>query len=257
MEKKISFLSREHTIRGWAHVPEIQGKAPVVIICHGFTGNCSEHGLFEYFAKQACEAGFYVLRIDCVGSGPSDGDFAEYTYLGGWRDDIMAALDFAAEQPETDSKRMAAMGISMGAAAALLTLADKRVRTAVGWAPVLYPAEVFHKILGDANWAKLENGEKIHHEYAKVKFDVLPRFLQDVKQLSVEQAIREGGKPALLCLGTADLVINPGFGSRMEALTLPQVIVRMVEDENHGFQVRKQENVEVTIDFLRSQLMNK
>lgn len=255
MERQISFISRHHKVHGWAHIPKTPDRAPAIVLCHGFTGNCSEHGLFESFGKKASEAGFYVLRIDCVGSGESDGDFAEHTCLGGWRDDMLAAFDFAAKQPEVDTRRMAAMGISMGAGAALLSLKENRVKTAVGWAPVLYPVEVFSRIMGDENWEKLRDGETVHHEYAGVEFDMGPHFLRDAENLSVEQAIRESAKPVLLCLGTADPVIDPGFGPRMEALSIPGLAVRTVQNENHSFLVCQQENIAGAIEFLKGQLM--
>lgn len=255
MERQISFISRHHKVNGWAHIPKTSDKAPAIVLCHGFTGNCSEHGLFESFGREASEAGFYVLRIDCVGSGESGGDFAEHTCLGGWRDDMLTAFAFAAEQPEVDALRMAAMGISMGAGAALLSLEESRIKAAVGWAPVLYPAEVFRKIMGDENWGKLRGGERVRHEYAGVEFDMGAHFLRDAENLSVEQAVRKSGKPVLLCLGTADPVIDPGFGPRMEALSIPGVTVQTVQNENHSFLVCQQENIAAAIEFLQGQLM--
>lgn len=257
MEKQIAFCSRGRTVRGAAHVPAGAHGAPVIVMCHGFTGNMSEHGLFEAFAEQACGAGFYALRFDCVGSGGSDGDFAADTYLGGWRDDMLAALAFAADQPETDAARMAVMGISMGAAAALLTLPDSRVRAAVGWAPVLYPAETFLKIMGEEKWQKLKNGETIHHEYADSSFDAAPRFVQDAETLSVERAVCESGKPVLLRLGTADTVVDSAFGPRIASHGLPFVTVQTVPGEDHGFAHCKQENYDETIAFFRRRLMEK
>ena len=37
-------------------------------MCHGFTGDCSEHKLFDDFADVAAACGYYVIRINCVGS---------------------------------------------------------------------------------------------------------------------------------------------------------------------------------------------
>ena len=257
MEQQISFVSRGKTLRGWSHIPEKPGRFPAVVLCHGFTGNCSEHGLFEGFAQVANAAGLYGLRFDCAGSRARDGRFRDDTCLSGWRQDMIAAMDFAAAQPEVDGSRMAAMGISMGAAAAMLTLIDPRVLAAAGWATVLYPDEVFRKITGEENWEKLGRGEYIHHEYAEVIFDAAPCLRQDAERISVEQTVRDSGKPVLLRFGTADPVVDVAFADRMAAYRLPDVAVQVVEGENHGFQMHKQENIEETVAFLRQCLMGK
>lgn len=254
MEQQITFISRGHTVRGWAHVPDGGAPSPAVVMAHGFTGNCSEHGLFDDFANQANQAGIYVLRIDCVGSGASEGDFAEDTCLGGWREDVLQAVRFLEKQPEVDASRMATMGISMGAGAALAALSDSRVKAAAGWAPVLYPDEVFLKIMGEENWRKLGNGESVHHEYAGVTFDANPCLRQDAEKISVVDVMERSGKPVLLRLGTADPVIDPAFGERITALNAKNITVQMVEEENHGFLVHEQENIDATIAFLRKSL---
>lgn len=257
MERQISFISRGKILRGWSHIPEGPGRFPAVVLCHGFTGNCSEHGLFEAFAQQANDAGLYVLRFDCAGSGASDGNFRDDTCLSGWHQDMVAALDYVAAQPEVDGKRMAAMGISMGAAAAMLTLTDPRVLAAAGWATVLYPDEVFRKIIGEENWEKLGRGECIHHEYAEVIFDSAPCLRQDAERISVEQTIRNSGKPVLLRFGTSDPVVDVDFANRIAAYRLPDIAIQVVEGENHGFQMHKQENITTTTNFLRQCLMGK
>ena len=170
---------------------------------------------------------------------------------------MVAALDYVAAQPEVDGKRMAAMGISMGAAAAMLTLTDPRVLAAAGWATVLYPDEVFRKITGEENWEKLGRGECIHHEYAEVIFDSAPCLRQDAEKISVEQTIRNSGKPVLLRFGTSDPVVDVDFANRIAAYRLPDIAIQVVEGENHGFQMHKQENITTTTNFLRQCLMGK
>ena len=253
--QEIAFSSRGYLVHGWAHSPAGARRAPAIALCHGFTGNCSEHGLFVEFAERAAQAGFYALRFDCVGSGESAGDFAEDTYLSGWCADILAALDFAAAQPGVDANRMGTMGISMGAGAALLAARDARVKAAAGWAPVLYPDEVFRKIMGVDKWALLQKGQSIHHAYAGEEFDVGPRFAMDAETLSIEQSVRTCGKPILLRLGTADQVIDKAHGDRLRALSVPDMEVQMVQGEDHGFLIHMQQNIEQTIAFFAKQFL--
>ena len=73
----------------------------------------------------------------------------------------------------------------------------------------------------------------------------------------MEQTVRDSGKPVLLRFGTADPVVDVAFADRMAAYRLPDVAVQVVEGENHGFQMHKQENIEETVAFLRQCLMGK
>lgn len=255
MEQRVSFISRGHTVRGWKYVPERPGPFPAIVLCHGLTGNCSEHGLFERFGQAACEAGFAVLRMDCVGSGESGGSFEEATCLSGWRDDLLAGLEYLSALPEVDGGRMAALGISMGAAAAMLTLADDRVRAAAGWAPAVFTKEVFSKISGESNWARLKNGEHAACEYAGVSFRLAPRFAEDCEKAEIMELVRRQGKPVLLSLGSDDPVIDPAFGERIASLALPNVEFHMVEGEDHGFLQHGEENIQTAISFFKRCLM--
>lgn len=258
MVKKISFPSRGHTVTGYAHIPVQQEKAPAIVLCHGFTGNCMEHGLFVDFATQAAEQGFYTIRIDCLGSGESKLDFAQYTYLSGWETDMLSAIDFAACQQEVDSDRMSTMGISMGAAAAILAGRSSKVKAVAGWASVLYPRLTFSKILGEENWRRLENGETIHHEYAGCEFDASPKFLEDIKTLSVEAGIAGyGAKPLLLRQGSVDPVIDISHALKVAEKMEGNVVYQSVEGENHSFMVHEQQNIDATLQFFRNCLMER
>lgn len=218
-------------------------------MCHGFTGNCSEHGLFDDFADIAADHGYYVVRFDFVGSGRSEGDFARNTNLEGWREDVLTAARYI-RQRCTDIDQVITLGISLGAAAAIQALDSDEISAAVGWAPVLFPEIVFRKIVNEENWAKLSRGLFIHHQYAGESFDLAPKFLEDAEKADLIRTIRAVEKPVYLRLGTADPVIDPAFGEKLRNEHIANVLLEMVDGENHGFKNHEQENIVDTIDFL-------
>lgn len=71
------------------------GKCPLLILLHGYTGHMEETHLLG--VKDAAEdAGFAVLRIELYGHGQSGGTFREHTVLK-WVSEMMTVIDYAGE----------------------------------------------------------------------------------------------------------------------------------------------------------------
>lgn len=257
MMKSIQYPSRGHSIFGYAHVPDVTHPAPALILGHGFTGAAHENSrLFVRFANRACAQGFYVLRIDFLGSGNSDADFLSHTYLSGWVTDMLAGVDFLRSQPEVDPARIGALGISFGGAAALLAGEDARIHAVAGWAPVLRPTITFSNILGQQNWDYLASGgEKISHEYAGAYFSVSRRFVLDLQKLDIEAAVRRyGQKPLLIMQGEQDTVIDPTHAAQLLHVAPHPFEYHAVAGESHSFCVHAEENFATTLDFFHRHL---
>ena len=125
----IAFTDRSGLIlRGW-YVPPPPGpfRAPGVVHAHG-NGADRRQGLSSAWALH--RAGFAQVLFDFAGCGESDGD--RITLGPREADGIRAALDTLADRPEVDGDRLAVVGRSMGAAAAILAASnDTRVRALV------------------------------------------------------------------------------------------------------------------------------
>lgn len=91
--------------------------APWAVLCHGYTGNCTD--MAEY-ARRFYEAGFSLLLPDARGHGASEGD-----YIGmGWperRDVADWARRITAEYGAPD---IVLMGVSMGAATVMMAAGE-------------------------------------------------------------------------------------------------------------------------------------
>jgi len=70
-----------------------EGKRPLVIIIHGFTGHMEENHLVA-LVRALNEAGFASLRVDMYGHGGSDGAFHDHT-LYKWLTNAMTVIDYA------------------------------------------------------------------------------------------------------------------------------------------------------------------
>lgn len=124
----VAFTDPEGRIlRGWyVPPPDPSLPSPGVIHAHG-NGGDRRQGLFA--AWDVHRAGFAQLLFDFAGRGESEGD----TITLGPReaDGLRGAMDAMASRPEVDGARLALVGRSMGAVAAILAGRDPRVRALV------------------------------------------------------------------------------------------------------------------------------
>lgn len=255
--KQINFPSRGQTAYGWAHVPQGAEKVPAIVMCHGFCGNAAEASrLFVEFANEAEKQGFYVIRFDCLGSGNSNLDFSEFTYISGWAEDILNAVKFAAAQPEVDPDRIGIVGLSMGGAASALAGRDTSVRAVGLWSPALQAESVFRGITGDEEWERLAAGSYVLDSvFAGCKYKIRSRFVEDILSLDIPGALGTyGKKPVMLLQGTEDIFVAPE-GTRRVKETYPDIIeYHLVEGEDHDLTFKREIDFTLTLDFFRKAL---
>ena len=70
-----------------------EGKHPLVIIIHGFTGHMEENHLTAV-SKTLNEIGYATLRVDMYGHGKSEGKFHDHT-LYKWLTNALTVIDYA------------------------------------------------------------------------------------------------------------------------------------------------------------------
>ena len=257
MMKQIQYPSRGKHVFGYAHVPENADRCPALILCHGFTGSGYENSrLFVRLANEAAEQGIYVMRIDFLGSGNSEFDFADHTYLSGWTEDVLSGADFLATQPEVDPKRIGVLGLSFGAAASMLAGQDDRIKAVAGWASVIHPEPTFRGIFSDEKWDYLaQGGKRIDHVYAGERLSAISRFVEDVENLNVVEAVKQyGSKPLLLMQGDKDDVIDTTHSANLAAVTTCPVEYHLIEGEDHSFLNHMDKNIAMALDFFHRSL---
>jgi uncharacterized protein len=115
--RDVSFRARDGVLlRGW-FVPG-ESRAAVIVL-HGSHGNRSD--VLDHF-RMLNDHGYSVLAYDARGHGESAG----HTNALGWDgdDDLAGAIAFLRRQPTVDPRRVAAVGLSMGAEQALRAAGD-------------------------------------------------------------------------------------------------------------------------------------
>lgn len=94
------------------------------------------------------QAGFAVLLIDARCHGRSDDD--DFTSMPRFAEDIAAGLDWLQQQSDIAHDRLALLGHSVGAAAALLHASRHRdVRAVVSLSAFAHPREVMRRLMAE------------------------------------------------------------------------------------------------------------
>jgi len=125
-EQTVSFKVDGKTVVGTLNVPDGVARPPVVLLLHGFKSSRDEvvipsvnEGVYHRAARVFAAKGIASLRIDFMGSGDSEGDYADTT-LQVQLADVLAALDYLAARPDVDARKLSIVGWSLGGTVAAI-----------------------------------------------------------------------------------------------------------------------------------------
>jgi len=119
------------------------GPWPVVLAMHGWGANA---GLMWPVVPPLRAAGFATLLLDARCHGRSDDE--DFSSLPRFAEDIAAGLDWLRQQPEIAADRIALLGHSVGAGAAILHASRQHdVRAVVSLSAFAHPREVMRRLL--------------------------------------------------------------------------------------------------------------
>lgn len=204
--------SRGQRLSAMVHVPaRLTADTPVIIICHGFTGD--KVGTNQMNVKLAHEletSGYAVVRFDYLGSGDSDGDFASDTVVSGWQEDLRNVVGWVRQQKEFAPNPLVLYGHSLGG---LIVLTHKdpagEISARIVFAPVIdVVGNLRTRLIGPELWQKSFRGETIANFYGKA-FSLNPQFVQNLVATHCDPLADAAAleTPLLVIHGTADVAV--------------------------------------------------
>lgn len=109
--EEVTINNGEANLQGW-FIPAVQDsgqKSPLVIVVHGWSS--SKQRMLRY-VDPLYEAGYSLLLFDVRGHGESDEVNGVTVKI--FRDDIIAAIEYAQNRPDVDVNRIGLLGHSFG-----------------------------------------------------------------------------------------------------------------------------------------------
>ncbi len=143
---------------------------PIVILCHGFTGDkIGPNQLILNLAKGIEAAGYIAIRFDFAGSGESYGEFSKDTTISGWQQDLDTIVSWVKNSPEFSGSPIILCGHSLGGLIALSYPKDDAIKGRMALSSVVHPVETFSAegIFGKELWDKAVSGKTISNFFNK------------------------------------------------------------------------------------------
>lgn len=170
-EVRLPTLRGKHLF-GWL-LPWFENQpAPAVIVLHGWGANAE---MMLPLARPLQAAGFCVLLVDARNHGSSDAD--TFSSMPRFAEDLDAAIDWLKIQPEALSGKIAVVGHSVGAAAALLSASRRHdLAGVISLAAFAHPAAMMRRWLAAKGMPYLPLGWYVLHYVQHVighRFDAI------------------------------------------------------------------------------------
>jgi uncharacterized protein len=210
--------SRDKRLSVMVHFPkEYTDTTPLVVCCHGFTGNkVGYNHITMNLANRLEHEGYSVVRFDYAGSGDSDGDFAADTCVAGWKEDLENILTWVKEQPNFRAAPKVLYGHSLGGLVVLTRKdAEKDIFARAVFAPTIHAVDNFRDIIfGSELWNQACKGETIRNFQGK-GFALEHQFVDDLlaQRYNPLEDASKLTTPLLIIHGSKDTAV-PIEGSR-------------------------------------------
>ncbi len=231
--------ANDRTLFGWFLPAAQAGAAPTVALLHGWGGNAET---LLPLAGPLHQAGFAVLLFDARCHGRSDED--SFASLPRFAEDLEHALDWLRQQPEVDRQRLAVVGHSVGAGAALFAASRRDdIATVVSIAAFSHPKNMMRRFLV----AK-------HVPYVPFGWAIL-RYVQHVighrfDDIAPVNTIRKVRCPTLLVHGAADTTVPVAEARAIHAARSGDHVQLMVIPGSHDDYGDIEREAQMLVGFL-------
>ena len=218
---------------------------PLVVFCHGFTGNREGDGHFGPLARQLADVGIASIRIDFAGCGDSTEDQTGYT-MQNMIADVDCSIQYMASTFGIDTSEIALAGHSMGGRLASLYLKEGEypVQAAALWSPANGDGLTGLEFLDiDAPWQidqmaadAAANGSVYSDVF---HFTVSSTLFDEMSTTHPNEILAEFEGPLLLCYSGNESILSEE--TRQQTIAAVQqhpdnwIKLRVFETANHNY----------------------
>ena len=210
-----------------------ESSAPVVIVCHGFTGSKEGDGRHLRFAEFLAQNGWQTVLFDFAGNGQSEGDFA-FSSLSTQISDLTAVVDWV---QLFSPRRLVCLGRSFGGTTAICQAArDQRVQAVCTWAA---PARLH--LLFDRFRVSV-HGDRIRLQSEAGAIEVAHQFFSDFERIDpLQEVARLAPRPYWCVHGKADTTVPVADGQLLYAAAGSPKAAYWVDRGDHQLHAQQQQ----------------
>ena len=209
----------------------------VIIMFHGFTGcQPGPHFMFHKLSRKLNEVNISALRFDFFGSGESDGEFEEMTFLKEV-EDAEDILDFSLQ---LGYRNIVILGLSMGGAVASY-LAEKRAKDLEG---VILLSAVGDFSIFSSKY-DTENAKKMLDKYGKIDIGGLylsKDFIDEILNIVTYDKIEKFKGPVLIIHGDKDEVVPIEQAYKYKEILGDRAYLSIIKGADHTYNTKAWED---------------
>lgn len=241
---------------------------PLVVLCHGFTGNRQGDGHFAPLAEDLAAHGIATVRLDFAGCGDSTEPYANYT-LANMAADVDSVIGYM--QATYGTGKTAMVGHSMGGRLASLypQLGQYPVTALVLWSPANGTGLQGLEFLSIDNFAAVEElaaRADAEGSVAAWGVELSAAYIDGMRDSDPNAALQESGLPVLLTYSGNERILSDTTQTETKAAveSLPdgQVVLDPFVNGDHNYTSEDPATNtqldadlrQVTVDFLTSHL---
>lgn len=241
---------------------------PLVVLCHGFTGNRQGDGHFAPLAEDLAAHGIATVRLDFAGCGDSTEPYANYT-LANMTADVDSVIGYM--QATYGTGKTALVGHSMGGRLASLypQLGQYPVTALALWSPANGTGLQGLEFLSIDNFAAVEElaaRADAEGSVAAWGVELSAAYIDGMRDSDPNAALQESGLPVLLTYSGNERILSDTTQTETKAAveSLPdgQVVLDPFVNGDHNYtsedpatNTRLDADLrQVTVDFLTSNL---
>lgn len=241
---------------------------PLVVLCHGFTGNRQGDGHFAPLAEDLAAHGIATVRLDFAGCGDSTEPYANYT-LANMAADVDSVIGYM--QATYGTGKTALVGHSMGGRLASLypQLGQYTVTALALWSPANGTGLQGLEFLSIDNFAAVEElaaRADAEGSVAAWGVELSAAYIDGMRDSDPNAALQESGLPVLLTYSGNERILSDTTQTETKAAveSLPdgQVVLDPFVNGDHNYTSEDPATNtqldadlrQVTVDFLTSHL---
>lgn len=241
---------------------------PLVVLCHGFTGNRQGDGHFAPLAEDLVAHGIATVRLDFAGCGDSTESYANYT-LANMAADVDSVIGYM--QATYGTGKTALVGHSMGGRLASLypQLGQYPVTALALWSPANGTGLQGLEFLSIDNFAAVEElaaRADAEGSVAAWGVELSAAYIDGMRDSDPNAALQESGLPVLLTYSGNERILSDTTQTETKAAveSLPdgQVVLDPFVNGDHNYTSEDPATNtqldadlrQITVDFLTSHL---